>query len=93
MFADFSNFGPDIDIAAPGYCIESTWKNGYYASIAGTSMASPHVAGAAALYKVRNPQATPAQVRLAVLAAAEPGPISGDPDGYAEGIVNVRDFD
>lgn len=52
--ADFSNFGPTVDIAAPGVCIRSTWNNGGYNTISGTSMASPHAAGAAALYVVEN---------------------------------------
>ena len=65
-FANFSNYGADVDIIAPGVCILSTWNDGGYNSISGTSMASPHVAGAAALYKANNPNATPAQVQNAL---------------------------
>jgi subtilisin family serine protease len=58
-FANFSNYGADIDIIAPGVCIESTWNDGGYNTISGTSMASPHVAGAAALYISQNPNPNP----------------------------------
>ena len=54
--ADFSNWGPEIDIAAPGVCILSTYplEQGEYGTISGTSMASPHAAGALALLASMN---------------------------------------
>lgn len=76
-FASFSNYATLAGdaartIGAPGVSIHSTWKNKSYKTISGTSMASPHAAGAAALYLSAHPGATPAQVRDALLAAAEP---------------------
>ncbi len=68
-FASFSNYGADVDIIAPGVCIYSTSKLGGYETMSGTSMASPHVAGAAALYAATHPGATPAQVKSALQSA------------------------
>lgn len=70
--ASFSNFGPTVELAAPGVNILSTWLSGGYATISGTSMASPHVAGAAAQYLASHPGTAPADVRAALLAAGVP---------------------
>jgi subtilisin len=92
-FANFSNFGADVDLIAPGVCILSTWKGGGYATISGTSMASPHAAGAAALYKSTHPGATPAQVKSALQAAGTANwNNADDPDGVKERLVNVSTF-
>jgi subtilisin len=92
-FADFSNFGADIDIIAPGVCILSTWKKGGYNTISGTSMATPHVAGAAALYKSNNPGASPSQVKTALQNAGDLNwNDSDDPDPVKERLLNVDAF-
>ena len=92
-FADFSNYGADVDIMAPGVCILSTWKGGGYNTISGTSMATPHVTGAAALYKSINPGASPAQVKSALQAAGNLGwNVATDPDGTHEPLLNVDGF-
>ena len=70
-FAWFSNFGSVIELTAPGVDIHSTWLAGGYNTISGTSMASPHAAGAAALYIANNPGATPAAVGDALVNAGE----------------------
>ena len=92
-FADFSNYGADVDLIAPGVCILSTWKGSAYSSISGTSMASPHVAGAAALYKATHPTATPAAVKSALQAAGTTNwSTATDPDATHERLLNVAGF-
>ncbi len=86
----FSNFGSCVDVFAPGGSIEST-SNGSdtdTAVLSGTSMATPHVAGAAALFLEGNPGATPAEVNQALLAGAVAGVI-GDPRGSANLLLNT----
>ena len=76
--ASFSNTGTCLDLFAPGLAITSAWNSSdtATASLSGTSMASPHVAGAAALYLAKNPGATPAQVRDGLVAATTPGKVT-----------------
>ncbi|HET7642326.1 MAG TPA: S8 family serine peptidase, partial [Nitrososphaeraceae archaeon] len=66
-FADFSNFGPSIDIAAPGVDIISTYNGTNYGILSGTSMAVPHVTGLAALLKMQNPNASPEELKELII--------------------------
>ena len=88
--ADFSNYGAGVDLIAPGVCIKSTWKGGGYNTTSGTSMASPHVTGAAALYLSDHPGASPAAVASALKAAGNLlwNPV-GDRDKTKETLLNV----
>jgi subtilisin family serine protease len=81
--SSFSNYGSCLDIFAPGSNITSTWHTSDNATntISGTSMATPHVAGVAALYLQGNPSATPSAVRNAIVSSATPGVISNPGSG------------
>ncbi|EME52793.1 S8 family peptidase [Amycolatopsis decaplanina] len=90
--ASFSNYGSVVDLYAPGVDITSSWGTGDDATntISGTSMASPHVAGAAALYLSAHPDATPAQVAEGLVAAAADGKISNPTGGTANKLLQVK---
>jgi len=66
--ASWSNFGSVVDISGPGVSVYSTYKGGGYATMSGTSMASPHAAGALAIYRANNATATGAGAISAVKA-------------------------
>ena len=75
QLARFSNWGPEsVDLGAPGVGVLSTQLGGTYASWNGTSMAAPHVSGTAALIWSHLPDATPLEVREAILQSVDPAP-------------------
>lgn len=91
--AYFSSWGPDVDIAAPGVSILSTYKGGTYATMSGTSMASPHVAGVAALI-LTQPDGndgvwTPAEVEARLEASAQDLGAPGADVLYGAGLVRA----
>ena len=89
--AFYSNYGTCVDIQAPGSSITSDWIGSATATntISGTSMASPHVAGAAALVLALNPTYTAAQVRDALVNGATNGAIGGLPSGTPNKLLYV----
>jgi subtilisin family serine protease len=72
--ASFSNFGQCVDVFGPGHQITAAWLNSdtETKTISGTSMASPHVAGVAALYLERRPEASPNEVAKALMDGSTP---------------------
>ncbi|POX53595.1 S8 family peptidase [Streptomyces sp. Ru72] len=89
--ASFSNWGSSLDLFAPGVAItsDSNASDTGTATLSGTSMAAPHVAGAAALYLARHPKATPAQVSRALVRRAVSGKIKGAGIGSPNKLLQV----
>ncbi|MFI6374753.1 S8 family peptidase [Streptomyces sp. NPDC050546] len=87
----FSNHGPALDLFAPGVGITSAAaaSDTARATFSGTSMASPHAAGAAALYLADHPKAAPSQVGRALTAGAATGKISGRGIGSPDKLLRV----
>lgn len=90
--SSFSNFGTCLDVFAPGSSITSAWftSNTATNSISGTSMASPHVAGAAALYLAGAPSATPATVRSFIFNNATQNVVTGAGTGSPNRLLFVQ---
>jgi len=87
--AGFSNFGPNVDLSAPGVGITSTYVGNAYKVMGGTSMATPHVAGLAALIRSVHPEFTPAEVETAMKATAKDLGAAGRDNVFGYGRIRA----
>jgi thermitase len=88
--APFSTANADVEVSAPGVDILSTWLGGGYRTLSGTSMATPHVAGVAAIIAARNPGGGAAAWRAKLTSAVDDlGPKGRDPQ-FGFGLVDLR---
>lgn len=87
--ASWSSTGPDLELAAPGVSIYSTYLGGGYATMSGTSMACPHVAGVAALVWAGEPELTKDQVRARLRTTADDLGDPGRDEWYGYGLLDA----
>ncbi|MFD8206618.1 S8 family peptidase [Streptomyces sp. NPDC059695] len=89
--ASWSNYGSVLDLFAPGVSITAGWNTSDTATntISGTSMATPHVAGAAAVYLAGHPSASPAQVATALVNGATPNKVTSPGSGSPNRLLKI----
>ena len=94
--ASFSSRGPaslgpqsGVEISAPGVRVLSTFPGGGYRNMSGTSMACPHVAGAAALLRELHPMWEPGQIRARLVSTAADLGVPGSDPGFGAGLLDV----
>ncbi len=87
--ANFSNKGPEVEVTAPGVGIVSTYKNGQYATLDGTSMATPHVAGVVALIWSTGQFTSATAVRNQLTSTATDIGAAGRDNNFGFGLVNA----
>lgn len=88
--ASYSQYNSQVEIAGPGSAVESTWPVNTYNTISGTSMATPHVAGAAALVWSFFPQCSDDEIRAVLNNTAKDKGSAGRDNFYGHGIVQVK---
>ncbi|NOU50159.1 S8 family serine peptidase [Pseudoalteromonas sp. JBTF-M23] len=88
--ASFSQYNSQVEIAAPGVGVNSTWNNNGYKSISGTSMATPHVSGVAALVWSHFPNCTNDEIRKVLNNTAKDKGAAGRDTSYGYGIVQAK---
>ena len=90
VFSAFSNYNNSVFVCAPGYRVRSTYNNGGYARINGTSQATPHVAGLAAIAKSINPNITQDEFKQLLIDTSEDLGDEGYDVKYGYGLVNAQ---
>jgi subtilisin family serine protease len=97
VIAPFSSRGPSScngeikpEVVAPGVAVRSSYKNGGYTLMSGTSMAAPYIAGMVALARQFNPDATVAQIKSAILQSCRDLGMPGEDNAYGWGLPNAE---
>lgn len=88
--ASFSQYNHQVEIAAPGVGVNSTWRDGGYKPLSGTSMATPHVSGVAALVWSHYPQCSNTHIRDALNKTAVDKGNAGRDVNFGFGIINAK---